>query len=108
MKTISTKRKWVSTDGWRGYMTYTNAVGGANDTGSSSDSPCPSDVRKKEIGSFCSKLRKAGIRYRTIWGQTSNVFCVSQQVLVDPENRERALEIAKEHAKETRLFYANT
>lgn len=108
MKTISAKKKWIATDGWRGYMQFTNAVGGANDTGTYSDSPCPSDVRKKEIADFCYKLRRAGIKYRTAWERTSNVFCVTQQVLVHPEDRERAIEIALEHQKETRLFYAIT
>lgn len=108
MKTISTKTKWISTDGWRGYSQFINAVAGANDTGTFSDSPCPSGLRKQEIKEFCKRLKKEGISYRTAWAQTSNVFCVSQQVLVHPEDKERAIEIAIEHQKETRLFYAIT
>ncbi len=105
MATISTKKVWVSTSGWRGYMTYTNAVGGANDTGSWDDSPCPSSQRKAEIDGFIKKLKVEKIKYRTLWGQTSNVFCVAQFVLVAPEDHERAYEIAELHAKETSLFY---
>jgi len=43
---ISTKSRWVSTDGWRGYSEPINGIGGCNHTGSWSDSPCPTHVVK--------------------------------------------------------------
>ena len=105
MKSISKKTKWVSTDGWRGREVFVNAIAGANDTGTWSDSPCQSSERKKEIDGFCSILRKAGIRFTKSWAKTSNVFCASQQVLVDPENAAKAYELACEHKARTNLFY---
>jgi len=103
---ISTKMTYIRTDGWRGYQQPINAVGGANDTGTYSDSPCPSGVRRLEIKNFTTKLRKNSIPYRTIWCTSSNIFCVSQFVIVSPEHRERGLELAKEHESDTRLFYS--
>jgi hypothetical protein len=105
-KHISTKTAWVATDGWRGYVEPINAVGGANNTGSWSDSPCPSDTCEREIKEFRAMLRKNKIASRLKVCQTSNVFCVHVYVLVHPDNRERALELAKEHQKNTSLFYA--
>ena len=104
--TISVKTKWVSTDGWRGYVLPINAVGGCNDTGMWEDSPCPSNVAKEEIESFRKKLRKEKIRSVLRVERSSNVFCQKVYVLVHPDNRERSLEIAKDHTQETRLFYS--
>lgn len=106
MKAISRKTIWVSTNAWRGYEQPINAVAGANDTGTLSDSPCNSNTRRSEIDAFLKKLRKEKIRFRTIWARTSNIFCSAQMVLVDPENRVRAYKIAKAHEQETSLFYA--
>jgi hypothetical protein len=105
MTTISTKTRYERTDGWRGRVVPVNAVGGANDTGTWSDSPCPSHLVKGEIDGFKSLLRKAGIRHRTHWGRSSNVFMNIRYVLVTPEDRGRALEIAEEYGNETRWFY---
>ena len=104
-KYISTKTTWISTSGWRGYVQPINAVGGANNTGSWSDSPCPSDVCEREIKEFRSILRKNKIASRLKVCQTSNVFCVKVFVLVHPDDKEKALELAKEHKNNTTLFY---
>ncbi len=104
-KYISTKTEWIKTSGWRGYSQPINAVGGANDTGSWSDSPCPSDVCEREIKEFRSILRKNKIASRLKVCQTSNVFCVHVYVLVHPDDKEKALELAKEHKNNTTLFY---
>jgi hypothetical protein len=106
MSYISKKTKWVSTDGWRGYVLPINAVGGANNTGNWSDSPCPSSTCESEINEFRKLLRKEKIRSVLSVEQTSNVFCVHVYVLVHPNDRERSLEIAKEHQKNTNLFYS--
>ena len=105
MKTISLRTEWVSTSAWRGYQQPINAVGGANDTGSSSDSPCPSKKRKEEIAGFKKILRSNGIKHRTTWCRTSNVFCVSQYVCVAPEDKAKAIELAEAYTHETELFY---
>ena len=105
-KYISTKTEYISTDGWRGYIQPINAVAGANDTGTSSDSPCPSHVCEKEIKEYRTILRKNKIQSRTMSCQSSNVFCVHMYVLVHPDDRDKALELAKEYHPNTVLFYA--
>jgi hypothetical protein len=108
MKTISTKSKWIATDGWRGYSEPVNAIGGCNHTGSWSDSPCPTDVVKKELNGFKRILKHKGIRFKTFACNTSNVFCQSVYLLVDPENKERGKELATEYSRldGVRLFYS--
>lgn len=106
-KTISAKKRWVSTDAWRGYEEPVNAVAGANDTGTWGDSPCPSDVCTKELEGFKAILRKQKIRFHEITTQSSNVFCVHRYILTHPEDRERAKELAREYEKRDGidLFY---
>lgn len=105
MKTISTKKVWISTSGWRGYEEPVNAVGGANDTGTWSDSPCPSGKREREIKGFCKILKANEINYKTTWCKSSNVFSQAQFVCVADEDREKAEELADAWSKETDLFY---
>ena len=105
MKTISIKKVWISTSGWRGHEEPVNAVGGANDTGTWSDSPCPSGKREREIKGFCRLLKVNGINYKTTWCKSSNVFCMAQYVCVHPDDREKAEELADAFAEETDLFY---
>jgi hypothetical protein len=105
---ISTKTKWVKTDGWRGYSEPINAIGGCNHTGGWSDSPCPTNVVKSEIDGFRELLRKNKIRSKLLTTQTSNVFCQQVYILVHPDNRERGLELSKEYQNREgiRLFYS--
>lgn len=105
-KHISTKKRWVSTDGWRGYEEPINGVGGCNHTGGWSDSPCPTHIVKSEIDGFRKILRKEKIRSKLLVTKSSNVFCEHIYVLVHPDDRERSLELSKEYQKETRLFYS--
>lgn len=105
MTNISMRTIWVATSGWRGYETFVNAVAGANDTGTWSDSPCPTPAREREIGMAKTALRKAGIRHRTAWARTSNCFSMGQHVLVAPEDRARAIEVLTPIEQETRLLY---
>jgi hypothetical protein len=105
MKTISKKKVWVSINAWRGYQKPVNAIAGANDTGVYPDSPCKSNIRKDEIGRAKSLLRKNGIRFSTTWGQTSNVFCVSQYILVNPDDRQKATEVIEPIVNECQLLF---
>lgn len=107
MSNISMRTKWVATSGWRGYGSFENSVAGANDTGTWSDSPCPTPVRQREIGMAKTALRKAGIRYRTAWARTSNCFSLGQHVLVAPEDRARAIEVLKPLHDQTRLLWVD-
>lgn len=104
---ISTKTKWVKLDGWRGYIEPINAVGGCNHTGDWDDSPCPTRVVKSELGEFKRILKQNKIRFRQLVTQSSNLFCQHVYILVNPEQREQGLELAKEYSKRQgiRLFY---
>jgi hypothetical protein len=107
MKThISEKTKWIASDGWRGYVQPINAVGGCNHTGAWDDSPCPTNVVRGEIGEFKAMLKKAKIQHKVVACKTSNVFCQHVYVLVHPEDKETAFQLAEQHAKNTRLFYS--
>ncbi len=105
MQKISLKTKWVKTDGWRGYSEPINAAAGANDTGTWSDSPCPSGIATKELGTVKKALRKEGIKFRETACRSSNVFCIHRYIVVPAENVERAKEITKELLPGTRLLY---
>ena len=106
---ISTKTKWVATDGWRGYSVPINSVGAANNTGGWSDSPCPAHQCKSEIDGFKKVLRENKIPCRVFVTQTSNVFCIQVHVLVPTQYRERALELSRVYSKMDgiRLFWSN-
>lgn len=82
-------------DGWRGYSIPFGAVIGASDTGSWSDSPCPSDKVEAEIKQVQAVLRKEGIRSRQKFGETSNVFCGKRWLVVSPKDWERAEQITE-------------
>lgn len=104
MKTISLKTKYVR-NGWRGYVQPINAVCGANDTGTYSNSPCNSNVRIKELNQVKSILRKNKIRFKQMYCETSNAFCIHVYICVDPENKEKAKNLIEPLIDETRLLY---
>ena len=105
---ISTKMGYVRTDGWREYSQPIYAVAGANDTGTWSDSPCNSVVRKREITGFTKMLREAKIPYVLKWANSSNVFCMKQFVIVAESDHEKAYDMAEAYVKDTDLFYSCT
>lgn len=108
--TISLKKRWVASDGWRGREVPVNAVAGCSDTGSWDDSPCPSNVATAELNEAKGILKKAGIRYRTTWGTTSNIFCIHRYVVVAEEDVDKAsqlvAEFVREHDERLQLLYA--
>lgn len=70
-------------DGWRGYRIPKLAIVGASDTGEFSDSPCPSSLVKSEIRRIQREvLRPLGITSRTVYGGSSNVFCMKRWLVV--------------------------
>jgi len=105
MEAISLKKTYIRTDGWRGYEQPVNAICGANDTGSWSDSPCPSNTRVNELNKAKKLLRENKISFRQTVCQTSNVFCAHVYLCVLPENKEKAREILQPLVNETQLFY---
>jgi hypothetical protein len=104
-KTISRKLTYVRTDGWRGYEKPVNSICGANDTGTYSDSPCPSDVCESELQTCRDMLRKANIAYIQMTCNTSNVFCVHRYLCVHPSDRKAAVALLQPLVAGTRLLY---
>ena len=90
------KRRYFKIDGWRGYWIPGNAIAGASDSGTWSDSPCPTDEVKAEIRRFQREcLRPAGIKSRQNTGG-SNAFCGKRWICVDPADFLKAQELAHE------------
>jgi hypothetical protein len=102
---ISTRKRWISTSAWRGYEQPVYAVCGANNTGTCSDSPCPSDVCNSELRKAGAILRKAGIRYKRTICRSSNVFCAHVYLVVPEGQVQTAKELIQPIIPETRLLY---
>ena len=102
-----TQMKYVRTDGWRGYEEPQFAVAGANDTGTWSDSPCPSHIAEAELNAVTELLKKEKIKVKKLSCQTSNGFCIHHYLVPMLKNVERAREIVKGYidSTETRLIY---
>jgi len=87
------------------------AVAGVNDTGSWSDSPCPSVDVKKELDMIKKELAQAGVPTKEFGGSygSSNVF-MGRRWLVAPKNdfpkaKKLANKLLKKHEKETEYIY---
>lgn len=95
------------TDGWRGFEEPEFACVGANDTGTWSDSPCPSHIREAELNAIKDMLAENGIKTKQTVCQTSNVFCVHVYLVPQLKNVEKARELVKKYLSEndTRLAY---
>jgi hypothetical protein len=77
------KRRYNKIDGWRGYWVPALAIAGASDTGTYSDSPCQSHEVKQELSRLRKEvLRPAGIKSRTRYGSSSNLFCSKRWLVV--------------------------
>lgn len=97
------KRRYNKIDGWRAYWIPALAVAGASDTGTYSDSPCPSYEVAKELNRLRKEvLRPAGIKSRTRWGSTSNLFCAKRWLVVSREDFPRAAAHVAEWLEENR------
>jgi hypothetical protein len=105
METISVKKRYVKTDGWRGYEQPIYAVCGANNTGNWSDSPCPSNVCEKEIKQARAILRANKIPSKISVCQSSNVFCVHVYLVVPASKVEEGKKLIEPIVNECRLLY---
>jgi hypothetical protein len=105
METISLKKKYVKTDGWRGYEEPVNAVCGANNTGNWSDSPAPEIVCLAELKKAKDILRQNKIPYKQTWCKSSNVFCIHGYICVHEANKEKAKILLEPLVNDTRLLY---
>jgi hypothetical protein len=107
--TFSTKKRYIHTDGWRGYEQPVYAVAGWNDTGSHDDSPCPTRLGVEEALLVKNLLRQNNIKFRVMTCETSNVFCVHHYLIVPVEQVEQARKIVKDwyaiNKEDTRLLY---
>jgi hypothetical protein len=103
-----TELKYVETSSWRGYEEPIYAIAGVNDTGSWSDSPCPSNIADKELSDIINVLKKHKISVKKITTSTSNVFCVHHYLIPKLKYVDKAREIVKEHLSkvDTMLIYA--
>ena len=77
----SKKKKWIKTDGWRGYEQPVFAIAGVNDTGMWSDSPSPSNITGNELKQFQKELEGMGVPTKVATGKTSNVFAVNNYLI---------------------------
>jgi len=92
-------------DAWRAWKVPFTAVAGSNDTGTWSDSPCPSHSVNSELESIMSFLKKHGMRPYACYAQTSNVFCIARYVCVPLHSVLEARNILSEHEVNFREKY---
>jgi len=86
------------------------AIVGASDTGTSYDSPCPTESALEEMKRFRKEvLRPLGIKSRIRWGTTSNVFCIKRWLVVPEESfgiaAEAAINWIDEHDRDTHYIH---
>jgi hypothetical protein len=105
----SKKVKFIHTDAWRGYAQPKKAVAGSSDTGTWSDSPCPTPKVSEELKKLESALKEAGIDSDEVAMQSSNAFMVKRWIVPkDEEKYQKAKRIAKKWLgthKETRYIH---
>ena len=97
------KRRYNNIDGWRGYWVPALAIAGSSDTGTYPDSPCPSTVVLQEI----TRIRKevllpAGIKSRSRFGNSSNIFCAKRWLVVSKRDFEKAAVIVNQWLNDNR------
>lgn len=94
---IPTKSVYVKTDGWRGHEEFPNSVYDTWATGEYSDAGENAGSKVKErIEKIQAKLKAEGIPSKMKTTSTSNVFSTGVDVLVAPNNIERAKKVVKE------------
>lgn len=97
---ISTKKKWIKTDDWRGYEQPVYAVAGASDTGTWEDSPSPSYAVNDELKGFQKFLEENGIKSRIVNARSSNVFMAKRWVVPEQDKFAEAKQLAKQYLEE--------
>jgi hypothetical protein len=97
---ISTKKKWIKTDAWRGYEQPAYAVLGSSDTGTWEDSPCPSYEVDKELKDFQKFLQEKGIKSKIINAKSSNVFMIKRWIVPEQNKYIEVKKLAEQYLKE--------
>lgn len=94
---IPTKSVYVKTAAWRGHEEFPNSVYDTWMTGNWEDAGQNAEIKvESKLKSIQSVLRDAGINSKVVKTQTSNVFSTGVDVLVAPNDVERAKKIIKE------------
>ena len=79
---------------------------GVNDTGTFSDSPAPTHKGLAELEVVKARLRASKISHRTMIGATSNVFCMTRQIVVREQDMRKASEaITDNEVEEMNYLY---
>lgn len=104
-------QRYHRSDAWRGYVIPANAIACANDTGTHSDSPCPSDVSEREINDLRAHLKAMKINTTIRFGETSNVFCGKRWLCVTrianfAKAASATMTYLAEHDGDTRLLHS--
>lgn len=100
------KGRYHKLDGWRGYPIPGPAIIGASFTGN--DGPAPLEDVQSEIVGFRLWLRTHGIRSRTKFGESSNVFCAKLWVVVKLDDFRRAAQLALDYLGSPNLVYLHS
>ncbi len=95
----------IELNAWNHRLEPIYAICGVNDTGSSEDSPCPSEVANIELDKVKAILKENEIKFKFISVPTNNVFCIAKYIVVSEEDRYKALELIDHLLFETRLLY---
>ena len=90
------RSSYMKIDGWRGYRKPMFAVEEVSDTGTWSDSPCPSNVAEETVKETKRVLKAHGVKSYEAFGTTSNVFCMKRYAIVRGIDYAKAVEILKE------------
>jgi hypothetical protein len=95
---ISLKKKWISTDAWRGYYQYDNSVMGGSILAGYGDPIADShnEEEKKRIKAAKEILHSNKIPYKFAQARTSNVFSSVYDIVVDKDNVSKAKALLKE------------
>jgi hypothetical protein len=97
------KRRYNKIDGWRGYWVPALAIAGSSDTGTYPDSPCPSPEVLKEINRIRKEvLLPEGIKSRSRFGNSSNIFCAKRWLLVARQDFDKAARLVDQWLEENR------
>jgi len=92
-------RRYRSLNAWAGYWVPGTAVVGASVYDDHSRLSVTAEIRRLR----CEVLTPNGIKSKSKWGASSNIFCGKRWLCVAPEDFARAAELVKPWLAETRI-----
>jgi hypothetical protein len=95
---VSLKKKWISTDAWRGYYEYDNSVMGGSILAGYGDpyAERQNEAEKERIKKAKEILHSNKIPYKLATARTSNVFSSVYDIVVDKDNVAKAKALLKD------------